>query len=161
MPFINPWMLLTTAIALALAGAGGFRLGMDHAKAQELAQLTQAIDAQKQAQEEAAKISAGYEQVVAYQNDIQKSFEKRWRDALDKPVYRDCRPDADGLHALRDEFAASNTARGLAYSMPSLKATAGGSGHGGLDDRSAGLGARLQHLLSAPGRTDSVSQGEQ
>lgn len=33
MPALNPWTLLGIAVALALAGAGGFRAGVDHEQA--------------------------------------------------------------------------------------------------------------------------------
>lgn len=88
---MNPYALLALAAAIALAGAGGFKLGVDHevaSKAREDAHITQAVEA---ANAVAAKAIADLRpKYTTIQGKLEKQIETN-------TVYRDCRIDATGL----------------------------------------------------------------
>ena len=88
---MNPYALLALAAAIALAGAGGFRLGVDHevaSRAREDAHITQAIDAANATAAKAiAELRPKYTTITG---KLEREIEIR-------DVYRDCKLSPDGL----------------------------------------------------------------
>ena len=88
---MNPYALLALAAAIALAGAGGFKLGSDHevaSRAREDAHITQAVDA---ANAVAAKAIADLRpKYTTITGKLEREIEIR-------DVYRDCKLSPDGL----------------------------------------------------------------
>lgn len=58
---LNPWLIVAFLLALATAGGSGFKLGMDHVRAQELAQLQEAQKAADEKQEVINGYAKSYE----------------------------------------------------------------------------------------------------
>ena len=88
---MNPYIIIGTMLALAGAGAGGFRLGVDHVEAgqaREDAQIVRAVDAANIA---AAKAIAG----IKITN--QKITQEVRHETSTQTVYRDCAHTPDGL----------------------------------------------------------------
>ena len=88
---MNPYALLALAAAIALAGAGGFKLGADHevaSRAREDKHITEAVDA---ANATAAKAIAELRpKYTTIQGKLEKQIETN-------TVYRDCRIDSVGM----------------------------------------------------------------
>lgn len=88
---MNPYILLAFAIALAGAGAGGFKLGVDHefaSQAREDSHIAEAVDAANQVAAKAiSELKPRYTTIQAkVQHDIQTNT-----------IYRDCKLSPDGL----------------------------------------------------------------
>jgi hypothetical protein len=88
---VNPYALLALAAAIALALAGGFKLGVDHeiaSRAREGKHITEAVNA---ANATAAKAIAELRpKYTTIQSKLEKEIEIR-------DVYRDCKLSPDGL----------------------------------------------------------------
>lgn len=88
---MNPYVLLALAVAIAAAGAGGFKLGVDHeytSQAREDKHITEAIDAATNASAQA--IAALKPTYTTIQSKVQHDVETH-------TVYRDCKLSSDGL----------------------------------------------------------------
>ena len=98
---MNPYLIIGFLLALAAAGAGGFRLGSDHemaAKAREDKHITEAVEAANKASAEAiAKIKIVNKTI---QNEVQ-------REVQNNIVYRDCKHSPDGLRLLNEAITGS------------------------------------------------------
>ena len=88
---MNPYALLALAAAIALAAAGGFKLGVDHevaSRAREDEHITEAVDA---ANAVAAKAIADLRpKYTTIAGKLEKEIEIRTE-------YRDCKLSPDGL----------------------------------------------------------------
>tara|TARA_R110000868_G_scaffold99334_1_gene273434 strand:- start:3564 stop:3911 length:348 start_codon:yes stop_codon:yes gene_type:complete len=88
---MNPYIIIGFLLALAGAGAGGFKLGDDHrtaAQAREQKHITEAVDAANNAAAQAiATLKPKY---TTIQNKLEKQIEIN-------TIYRDCKLDAVGL----------------------------------------------------------------
>lgn len=88
---MNPYAMLALAAAIALAAAGGYKVGVDHevaSRAREDKHITEAVDA---ANATAAKAIA---ELRPKYTTIQGKLEKQIETNV---VYRECRIDAPGL----------------------------------------------------------------
>lgn len=140
------WLIAGIVYLVSVIGAGsfGFSQGINHEKAKELEELVTAIQEKDKAQDQVNKVSEGYEQIVAFMNQQQKDSERKWRSELNKPVYRNCKPDFDGLLQLNSQIDAANSTRKLNGTMPpGLKAPTRDNA-GGFDGRAPSPGVRLQ-----------------
>lgn len=149
---------LVLSLTVALSGAVGFKLGIDHRDAQALKSIEKANLRKTLAEDEAKQIALGFEQVVAYQNKQIQKATKGWRDALNSPVYRDCKLDVVGLRLLNDRITEANTAGQLDRTLPAdTDATPGGI-NAGSDAKPVGSGERLRHLFGSTSRTGGGDQ---
>jgi phosphoribosylaminoimidazole-succinocarboxamide synthase len=98
---MNPYIIIGFLLALAGAGAGGFKLGDDHrtaAQAREQKHITEAVDAANNAAAQAiAKIKVVNKTI---QNEVQ-------REVQNNIVYRDCKHTPDGLRLLNEALTGS------------------------------------------------------
>lgn len=140
------WLIAGIVYLVSVIGAGsfGFSQGINHEKANELEELVTAIQEKDKAQDQVNKVSEGYEQIVAFMNQQQKDSERKWRSELNKPVYRNCKPDFDGLLQLNSQIDAANSTRKLNGTVPTGLKAPTGDNTGGLDGRSQSPGVRLQ-----------------
>jgi hypothetical protein len=88
---MNPYLIIVFLLALAGAGAGGFKLGSDHeiaALSREREHIAEAVDAANTVAAQAiANIKPKY-------TTIQNAVERETRE---KVIYADCRHSPDGL----------------------------------------------------------------
>lgn len=88
---MNQYVLLALAVAIAAAGAGGFKLGVDHeyaSQAREDRHITEAINA-------ATNVSA--QAIAALKPTYTTIQSKVQHDVETHTVYRDCKLSPDGL----------------------------------------------------------------
>lgn len=88
---MNPYLLVVVVVAYFAAGLAGFRLGVDHQKAQEVEKtelVAEAVDAANAAS--AAVLASIRPKYTTIQNQVEKQIETN-------TVYRDCRLDPVGL----------------------------------------------------------------
>jgi hypothetical protein len=92
---MNPYLIIGFLLALAGAGAGGFKLGADHeiaAKAREQKHITEAVEAANNAAAQAiAKIKPKY-------TTIHNAVEKETREKI---IYSSCAHSPDGLRLVQ------------------------------------------------------------
>jgi uncharacterized protein HemX len=88
---VNPYALLALAAAIALAAAGGYKVGVDHMKAEQLdrKELLEAV-ADEAANTAARAIAQLKPKYTTIQNEVQ-------REIVTKTVYANCRHSPDGL----------------------------------------------------------------
>lgn len=153
-----PIQLTAAIVAIILALGAGFQLGIDHRDAQALKSINKANLLKTLAEDEAKHIALGFEQVVAYQNKQIQKATKGWRDALNSPVYRDCKLDPNGLRLLNERIGEANATGQLDRPMPAdTDATPGGI-NAGSDAKPVGSGERLRHLFGSTSRTGEGDQ---
>lgn len=88
---MNPYALLALAAAIAIAGAGGFKLGVDHEVASQARAEKLVEEAGKKMEDAAAKAIAQLKpKYTTIQNEVQ-------REIVTKTIYADCRHSPDGL----------------------------------------------------------------
>ncbi len=103
---MNPYILLALIGAMAAAGAGGFKLGVDHQKAGEIdkqALVAEAVDAANASAAQA--IAALRPKYTTIQSKVQHEVQTN-------VVYRDCKLSADGLLLANQALTASTAAAG-------------------------------------------------
>lgn len=91
---MNPWPIVLAMLIALGAGAGGFKLGVDHQKAQEVDKqelVAEAVDAANAAS--AAAIAAIKPKYTTIQNEVQ-------REVRTNTIYNDCHNTADGMRLL-------------------------------------------------------------
>jgi hypothetical protein len=143
---------LVLSLVVALSGSVGFKLGIDHRDAQALKDIDKANLRKIIAEDDAKQVALGFEQVVTYQNKQIQKAQKGWRDALNSPVYRDCKLDAVGLRLLNDRIGEANAAGQLDHSLLADSESASRGGNAGSDAGAVGLGERVRRLFgSSPG----------
>lgn len=103
---MNPYVLFALLGAILAAGAGGFKLGVDHefaSQAREDAHIAQAVDA---ATTVAAKaIGELRPKYTTIQNEV-------IRDVKTNTVYRDCKLSDDGMRLANQALNAGTTTPG-------------------------------------------------
>ena len=88
---MNPYLVIAFLVAVLGAGAGGFKLGVDHKKAQDLDQRELLAAVADEAANTAARAIAQLKpKYTTIQNEVQ-------REIVTKTVYADCRHSPDGL----------------------------------------------------------------
>lgn len=101
---MNPYALFALAAAIALAGAGGFKLGADHevaSRAREDKHITEAVDA---ANATAAKAIAELRpKYTTIQNEVQ-------REIRTNTVFADCKLPVDSLRLVNQALNAGSPA---------------------------------------------------
>ncbi len=101
---MNLYVIIGFLLALAGAGAGGFKLGSDHevaTKAREQKHIAEAVEAANNAAAQAiAKIKVVNKTI---QNEVQREIQNNI-------VYRDCKHSPDGLRLLNEALAGSKPA---------------------------------------------------
>lgn len=103
---MNPWLIVACLVAILGAGAGGFRLGVDHeiaSRAREDKHVTEAIDAAN------GVWAIGVAQLSPKYTTIQGKLEKQIET---NTVYRDCKLDPVGLQLLNQALAGGTEAPG-------------------------------------------------
>ena len=114
---MNPYLIIACLVAILTAGAGGFRLGVDHevaAQAREDAHIAEAVDA---ATNVAAKVIAQLKpKYTTISNQLEKQIETH-------TVYRDCRLDPVGLQLANQALTAGASAS-VDRQLPSADAAA-------------------------------------
>lgn len=88
---MNPYLIISMLVGVLIAGAGGFKLGMDHeeaTQAREQKHITEAVEAANNAAAQA--IAAIKPKYTTIQNEVQ-------REIRTNTVYADCKLPADGL----------------------------------------------------------------
>ena len=114
---MNPYILIGFMLALFGAGAGGFRLGMDHVKATEAdnrALVAEAVDAANAAS--AAVIADLKPKYTTIQGKLEKTIETN-------TVYRDCKLDPVGLQ-LANQALNAGADTGSGGKLPKADASA-------------------------------------
>jgi glutamine synthetase len=101
---VNPYLIIAAMVSFFLAGAGGFKLGIDHEKAGQ-ARDEQRIESAKQAMAEAAAEAISKIKVVntTVQNEVQ-------REIRTNTVYADCKHSDDGLRLLNNAITNGGSA---------------------------------------------------
>lgn len=97
---MNPYLIIACLLAVLGAGAGGFKLGVDHevaSQAREDEHVAQAIDAANHTAAEA--ISKIRVVNTTIQNEVQHELQT-------SVVYRDCLHTPDGLRLINKALAA-------------------------------------------------------
>jgi uncharacterized protein HemX len=88
---VSPYLIIACLVAILAAGAGGFKLGVDHelaSKAREDQQIAKAVDAANESAAQAiAQLKPKY---TTIQNKLEKQIETH-------TVFRECRLDAVSL----------------------------------------------------------------
>lgn len=88
---MNPYLIIAFPIALALSGAGGFKLGVDHEKAGQLDRQELLAAVADEAANTAARAIADLKpKYTTIQGKLEKTIETN-------TVYRDCRLDPVGM----------------------------------------------------------------
>lgn len=136
---MNPYAIAVLVIGL-LSGAAGFKLGMDHEQAKQLEKIEAKERERKEAQDLADQRAIGYEQIVTYLNGKVRQSQKEWRDVLQAPVYRDCKPDAVGLRLLNEFIGSANRSRKPLVALSDGGPASDSGGHGGSDGKPAQYG---------------------
>lgn len=96
---MNPYFALAALVAALAAGAGGFRLGVDHATAASARENTLAAAAVTAATEAAA-------QAVASQKQVYTTIQgKVIRETTTNTVYADCRVPPAGMQLLQQALS--------------------------------------------------------
>ena len=99
---MNPYLIVAALAAVLAAGAGGFRLGVDHevaSRTREDKHITEAID---KATEVSAKAIAGLKvKNVTITNEVQREIKTN-------TVYADCKLTPGGLHLANQALAPSS-----------------------------------------------------
>jgi uncharacterized protein HemX len=88
---MNPYLIIAALLAVIGAGAGGFKLGVDHEKAGQASKqeaVAEAVDAANNVW--ADKVASLKPTYTTIQNKLEKQIETN-------TVYRDCRLDPVGL----------------------------------------------------------------
>ena len=88
---MNPYLIIACLVAILAAGAGGFKLGVDHelaSQTREDQQIAKAVDAATKTSAQA--ISALKPVYTTIQSKVQHEIETN-------TVYRDCKLSVDGL----------------------------------------------------------------
>lgn len=103
---LNPYLIIACLVAILAAGAGGFKLGVDHeqaAQAREDQHIAQAVDAASTAAAQAiAQLKPKY---TTIQNKLEKQIETH-------TVFRDCRLDALSLQLANQALGGGTTPAG-------------------------------------------------
>lgn len=103
---MNPYLIIAALVAVIAAGAGGFKLGVDHeqaSQAREDEHIAQAVDAANTASAQAiAQIKIVNKTI---QNEVQ-------REVQNNIVYRDCKHSPDGLRLLNEALTGGKPASG-------------------------------------------------
>lgn len=91
---MNPYLIIAALVAVMAAGAGGFRLGVDHEKASEADKQETVQAAVDAANQSSAKAIAGLRPIyTTIQSEVQREIQTN-------TVYADCRHSPDGLRLL-------------------------------------------------------------
>ena len=112
---MNPYLIIAALLAVLAAGAGGFRLGVDHEQAAQKREddhIAQAVDAANAVT--AAALSNMRPKFTTIKNEVQ-------REIVNNPVYIDCRVPAAGV-ALVNRALEGATLPASAASAPRLPA---------------------------------------
>lgn len=113
---MNPYLIIACLAAILAAGAGGFRLGVDHevaAQAREDAHIAEAVDAANASAAQAiAKLKPTY---TTIQGKVRHEVETN-------TVYRDCKLSPDGL-LLANQALAGGTETASGGKLPAPDAT--------------------------------------
>lgn len=97
---MNPWLIVACLLALMGAGAGGFKLGMDHVEAGQAREDKHIQEAVQAASTAAAQAIAKIKVVnTTIQNEVQ-------REVQTNTVYRDCQHSDGGLQLVNKALAA-------------------------------------------------------
>lgn len=103
---MNPYLIIAALLAVMGAGAGGFRLGVDHEKASQIDKaetVAEAVDAANNAS--AAAIAALKPKYTTIKSQLEKQIETH-------TVYRDCRLDPIGLQLANQALSGGTAAPG-------------------------------------------------
>jgi uncharacterized protein HemX len=96
---VNPYLIIAALLACLGAGIGGYRLGIDHEKANQLDQRELLAAVADEAANTAAKAIAQLKpKYTTIQNEVQ-------RDVQTHTIYRDCKLSADGLRLANQALA--------------------------------------------------------
>lgn len=88
---MNPYLIIAALLACLGAGIGGYRLGIDHEKANQLDQRELLAAVADEAANTAARAIAQLKpKYTTIQNEVQ-------REIVTKTIYADCRHSPDGL----------------------------------------------------------------
>lgn len=101
---MNPYAIIAVLLAFAAAGAGGFRLGIDHQKAQEVEKrelVAEAVDAANNAS--AAVLASLRPKFTTIQNKVQHEVETH-------TIYTDCKLSPDGMLLANQALAGAKPA---------------------------------------------------
>jgi len=88
---MNPYLIVVALVAYFAAGLAGFRLGIDHQKAQEVDKtelVSEAVDAANAAS--AAVLASLRPKYTTIQNEVQREVQTH-------TIYTDCKLSPDGL----------------------------------------------------------------
>ena len=103
---MNPYALLAMAAAIALAGAGGFKLGVDHEVAAQARAEKLVEEAGKKMEDAAAKAIAQLKpKYTTIQNEVQ-------REIRTNTVFADCKLPVDSLRLVNQALNAGGAAPG-------------------------------------------------
>lgn len=103
---MNPYLIIAALVAVMAAGAGGFKLGIDHQKANDTDKkelVSEAVDAANQASAEAiAKIRVHNTTIT---QEVRHEVETQ-------VVYRDCHNTPDGMSGINSALTGAEPASG-------------------------------------------------
>lgn len=96
---MNPYLIIAALVAVMVAGAGGFRLGVDHNKATEADKrelVAEAVDA--------ANVAAAHA-IAGIKVTNQHIYQELEREIHTNTVYADCRHGPDGLRLVNEALS--------------------------------------------------------
>lgn len=96
---MNPWLIIACMLAVAGAGYGGFELGVDHEKANQVDKKEVVAAAVKAATETSANVLATMKpQFTTIKNEVQ-------REIRTNTVFADCKLPADSLRLVNQALS--------------------------------------------------------
>lgn len=114
---LNNWRAIVVALALSASFYGGWYLHKRIIAADQLAVAHAEIEHLKAQHKEALEKSLVIEKQIA---DTETKQEVRYVEVkkfIDRPVYRDCAIDDDGMRALSESIRAANATRQRSYAV--------------------------------------------